>query len=75
MWQREQWGRCPGCGQPRDEAWVFAPEQELDYRARYEAETRLCVPCDTLAREQKRFQNGKSAYAGGVFTVLKPPSR
>lgn len=69
-WQEEQWARCPGCGQPRDEVWVDEPGRERSLRSRFVAEPHLCVACDEIAQSQQRFAAGRSAYAGGVYHVL-----
>lgn len=45
MWQTEQDLQCPGCLQPRDEVWVFSPDEQHEKEAAVEAKRRMCVAC------------------------------
>lgn len=66
-WQREQSRRCPGCGFPIDEVWVFNPDEEPEKRAAFDAEIRKCVACahrsvtDSTYRSHRR-PDGRPAY-------------
>ncbi|MFW5898860.1 MAG: hypothetical protein ACOCUN_00170 [Jiangellaceae bacterium] len=66
--------QCPGCGVPRDEAWVWsADEQAAKYeRARAMADTRLCVYCRAghVVMESKR-EGGREAH--GHYVTFEPP--
>lgn len=75
MWQQEQALACPGCGQPRDDVWVFSPEEQDEKQSRWEGKMRKCVACD--ARERKSHQHHEAANPDrfGVFPVAERTDR
>ena len=67
--------RCPGCGHPRDEVWVWSPEQERELRERFGVEQRLCVPCDEVAKSRKRAAAENSAYENTYHVLTNRDDR
>lgn len=59
-------GSCPGCGQPKDEAW--RPEDDDEMTGWYDGHAFICASCEVLADTDA---GGKSHRPGRkVFTTL-----
>lgn len=55
MWQQERALACPGCGQPKDEVWVFSPDEQHAKEAKWQSKMRKCVVC--AARDWRSHQH------------------
>lgn len=71
MWQGEQSLACPGCSQPRDEVWVYSPEEQRDKEAKWSARTRHCVACASRDWRRRTFESDETNNRDGVHVVLE----
>ncbi len=61
MWQQERNLACSGCGQPRDEAWIWSEEEQAVKQASWKAHLRTCAAC-----AEKDFVVEQYVQANGV---------
>lgn len=70
MWQQEQNLACPGCGQPRDEVWVWDTDEQDVKQAQWDAHLRLCVACQKRDQVEHQFRSHPHAQTAGIWPSL-----
>lgn len=66
-WQSEQDLRCPGCGQPKEEAYAEDAGGAVGRLPAYEPVDIRCHACQQIERAQKQFAEDKNPMMGSLY--------
>jgi len=71
MWQSEQDSMCPGCGFPKDEVWIYSPDEQRRKEDSVEAGMRKCVACSHVDFKAEMHHSNETADKRGIHFVLQ----